>query len=87
MAERLGKYMVVTLVAEPRPDRKTSVWEILNTNSSARLGLVRWYGRWRQYTFEPSPETVFNRDCMIDLSNFLRRVNDEHRAKRTEARQ
>lgn len=81
MAEQLGKYMLVERLL-PNPGRKTSVWFILSASSGGRLGVVRWYGPWRQYTFCPDMHSVFNRDCMIDLSNFLRRVNDEHRAKR-----
>ena len=59
--------------------RKTREWDVL-TNSNATLGIVRWLGAWRQYVFAPDFETEFNRDCLIDLANFLRRVNDEHRA-------
>lgn len=82
MPERLGKYMEAVVVVQRRPNPKTIVWEICNVSSGGRLGFVKWYGAWRQYTFQPSPDIVLNRDCMIDLSNFLRRVNDEHKAKR-----
>jgi hypothetical protein len=81
--ERIGKYLTVH-GGEPLAGRRTLRWEVQG-NDSALLGTVRWYGAWRQYTFDPTPGTTFNRDCLIDLANFLRRVNDEHKiAQRAE---
>ena len=75
---RIGKYLTVH-GGELLPGRKTRAWEVQG-NGGDVLGTVQWYGAWRQYTFDPTPGTTFNRDCLIDLANFLRRVNDEHRA-------
>lgn len=66
MSERIGKYLSVR--DEPvAPGRKTRVWSVL-TNHGDVLGFVRWFGRWRQYTFDPSTGTGFNRDCLLDIA-------------------
>ncbi len=67
---------------EPIPaGRKTRVWAV-RTNYGDVLGHVRWFGRWRQYTFDPAVGTTFNRDCLIDLAAFLSDVNCDRRAQR-----
>jgi hypothetical protein len=38
---------------------------------STKLGEIKWFGRWRQYAFFPEPNTVFEKQCMKDITNFL----------------
>ncbi len=67
----LGKYMVANLL--PRPThQKTSLWDIRSSKGNSLLGVVRWYGAWRQYAFMPSANIVLNPDCMDELSAFIR---------------
>ena len=77
MAERIGEYLSVERLERP-PKRKTDRWRVVS-NYGDELGTIQWFGRWRQYTFHPAPDTVFNRGCMIDLCAFLEKVNAEHR--------
>ena len=74
----LGRYMRAVQRETP-VGRKTASYDVLSVSSGEALGTVQWFGRWRQYTFDPSPNSTFNRDCMIDLANFLRRLNDDQR--------
>jgi hypothetical protein len=39
------------------------------------LGTIEWYGRWRQYIFEPEIGAVFSADCLRDLAGFVEKVN------------
>ncbi len=66
------KYKYIEMVVAPRGlKRKTGVWDVIGRTSGAFLGQIKWYGAWRQYCFFPSVSTVFNRQCMEDLNNFL----------------
>lgn len=70
----LGKWMVVEEAPQPE-QRKTKRWRILSRKHGTHLGEIRWYGAWRQYTFNPAPATVFNAECLEDIAAFLRREN------------
>lgn len=80
---RIGKYLSVDRMERPA-NRKTDRWCIF-ANSGVVLGDVEWFGRWRQYTFNPSPSTTFNSGCLGDLATFLEQVNERHRAERRAA--
>ena len=38
---------------------------------SLKLGEIKWFGRWRQYSFFPEPNTVFEKQCLKDITNFI----------------
>jgi len=47
-----------------------------------KLGEVRWFGRWRQYAFFPESNTVFEKQCMKDITNFLETLMAERKVKK-----
>ena len=51
---------------------KTQVWDVLDSDGDT-LGQVRWFGRWRRYSFYPSPFTVYEKDCLREVANFCER--------------
>lgn len=54
-----------------RPEQQvTDRWEVLSLSSGALLGVVRWYGPWRQYCFWPEAHTIYNYTCMTEVSAF-----------------
>lgn len=55
----------------PSPGLKTRVWTVESKQHGSVLGLIRWFGRWRQYVFEPGHETLFNVGCLSDIEKFL----------------
>lgn len=74
----LGPFMVAErMTLEAR--RKTPRYRIINKKSGDILGWIEWYGAWRQFTFNPSPQCVFNKDCLGQLGLFLERLNNQHR--------
>ena len=75
MSERIGKYLTVR--EYPNPHRLTRIWDVLGSDES-KIGEVRWYPSWRQYTYWPSPSTVMNPTCMDDLSKFVRGKTQAH---------
>ncbi len=74
----LGKYMVAKPPMESASG-KTKVWEIVNGRGTP-LGLVSWYAPWRCYVFCPERDTVYNADCMQELSDFTHCVTAVHKA-------
>jgi len=68
---QLGKYMVARLI-ETRP--KTAVYGVFSKDDS-RLGIIKWFGPWRQYCFFCMEVSVFSSGCLRDLDKFLVTLN------------
>jgi hypothetical protein len=58
---------------------KTSTWDVVSVRHGDLLGIIRWWGAWRQYTFFPSNNTVFNPDCLREISAF---IEDQMKARK-----
>lgn len=73
-----GKYMRFELSGrKPR----TLVWNVCSVTTSAKLGYVAWFGRWRNYAFFPDESLVFDKNCLREIADFIERKNQEHRQK------
>ena len=66
--EVVTQYMTFALVGKTA---KTNIWAVNNRSSGGRLGMVKWYGPWRQYCFFPEPDTVFNKGCLTIIMGFM----------------
>ncbi len=51
---------------------KTLIFDVRSTSSGASLGMVKWYGPWRQYIFCPAVTTVWNVDCLDSIIVFIK---------------
>jgi len=58
---------------------KTQKWAVMSKSSQNQLGMVEWYGAWRQYVFMPSPSSLWSSGCLEDVRAFLVKVNAERR--------
>ncbi len=58
---------------------KTDVWNVLSKFQGSVLGQIKWFGQWRQYCFWPSPNTVFNPECMNDISKVINELMQARR--------
>jgi hypothetical protein len=63
----------------PVEGRKTKVVVVRSAGSSAILGDIRWFGRWRQYTFQPERGTVFNQGCLATINAYMAALMEERR--------
>ena len=67
--ELMSKYLEFALL-EKKP--KTQVIKVMSKLHGNRLGVIKWFGRWRQYGFFPEPETVFNIECLNDIQSYIK---------------
>lgn len=66
-------------VVVPSPT-KTEVVEVIAARDGSLLGRIKWFGRWRQFTFWPEPETTFNPDCLREIEQEIIATNLRRRA-------
>ena len=66
---------------------RTAVWRVVANSDGAVLGHLRWFGRWRQFTFHPAPNTVFSVGCLFDLISQLGAMDAARSHARAAARQ
>lgn len=59
---------------------KTNTYVVRNKESETVLGIIKWYGPFRQYSFFPEPDMVFEKTCLTDLSNFLKKIEEERKS-------
>lgn len=68
-------------INELSPLAKTKVIGVQNKESGVGLGLIKFWGAWRQYTFQPYEDTVLNSDCMMEIAARLDEMNKDIRAE------
>ena len=66
---------------QPSDTGKTSIW-IVYARGGGQIGIIKWFGRWRCYSFFPLTDTVFERSCLRDLADFCEARTFEHRKNR-----
>lgn len=81
-----SQYMVSVDIGDPAG--KTRRVEVRSRRKGDLLGVVSWFGRWRQYAFHPAVGTTFNSSCLRDLMDFLHELMESrHFARMKEAGQ
>ncbi len=62
--------------------KKTNVYAVKN-RTGVYLGHIKWFGRWRQYCFEPDHDTVYAPECLFDIMEFIRARMAERAVKKS----
>ena len=66
---------------------KTKRYLVLNEKFDEEIGLIKWYGAWRQYCFFSHHALVLHDGCAEELRNFLSQLKKERKEqKRKEKR-
>ena len=60
---------------------RTTTWLCINNRSGSELGIIKWYGAWRQYCYFPTAQAVYSKGCLEDIAQFLRELITRHREK------
>ena len=66
---------------EPKPGYKTKTVDVISQRSGDILGIIKWFGRWRQYAFFPSDNTIYNLECLLNINQVLRALMDERKRR------
>lgn len=62
--------------------RITQMWRVVTNDGIGNLlGVIRWHAPWRKYAFFPEDGTLFEQDCLQDLSQTLIDKTAEHRSR------
>ncbi len=77
-----NRYLIFRLYSQTE---KTQSWHVISKKHGDLLGVVRWYPRWRQYTFFPEPDTVWNPECLNDVCEFIRGLMEDRKTQKAEA--
>lgn len=64
------------------PGRKTKTFDVLNKENGTILGVVKWFGSFRQYSFFPASNCVFEKTCLHDISKFMEDLMEERKNAR-----
>jgi len=62
--------MYVTMV--PVKDTGKTIWDVRDKREGAKIGEVKWFGRWRKYAFFPF-DAIFEEVCLRDIADFIER--------------
>lgn len=69
--QSIGQFIEAELL--PRlPKHKSDRWHIYPKSGGCYIGVVSWFGAWRQYVFDPAPNTTYSAGCLDDIAKFLR---------------
>ncbi len=63
---------------ELTPNPATKRWAVMPKDGSAQIGMVKWYGPWRKYCFQPSSNTVFEQVCLREIAQFCETETKSH---------
>lgn len=72
----MSKYL--KLYQQPSPG-KTEIWLVVSKRQGVTLGVIKWFGRWRQYCFEPCANTVWSDDCLEAVQEKTRELMEARR--------
>jgi hypothetical protein len=78
-AEFDGTHIIFRICVEPGDKRKTAIWLVASKYGGDPLGYVKWFARWRKYSFFPADGCVFEGTCMRELSQFIEDRTREHK--------
>jgi len=70
------EYIRFVLIPE-REIKKTKLYHVYNNKGGPPIGLIKWYGSWRQYCFFPATQTIYSKGCLLDIINFIEQLNKE----------
>ncbi len=62
-------------------NKKTKTYAVKPISADYELGEIKWYAPWRHYCFFPTQDlpTVHSDRCLFQISQFITKLNCEHR--------
>jgi len=56
---------------------KTKKFKIISKKRNCFLGRIEWYSHYRQYSFAPMSFTVWNKECLKEIQEFLQELKEK----------
>lgn len=78
MRQIQGKWITFTLLESKT---KTSVWGIVSKEGNVSLGQIKWFARWRKYSFFPAMGTVFEKTCLNEITQFMEKLMNDRKTE------
>lgn len=76
----MSKWIEFHKVDPPIIGRKTDTYLIFTkTGDQTVLGEIKWYGPWRQFAFFPQPNCLFEKTCLQDITDFLKKLMEDRK--------
>ncbi len=69
------EFIKIFFIEQKPKTKRYSVW---SKCSDCKLGEIRWYPPWRHYCFIIK-DLVFSDRCQLNLGEFTRKLNEEHK--------
>ena len=60
----------------------TDKYDVCTKEGNVIIGTIQWYSSFRKYSFFPGPNTVYETQCLKDLSEFLIKLMEEYAAQK-----
>ena len=76
MSREESEYIEIIFREKPK---KTKIYEVMSKGGAGALGLIKWFGPWRQYCFFPYQGSIWNKDCLKFVEEFLIEENRIYR--------
>jgi hypothetical protein len=61
--------------------QKTKMVGVVNIHHDEEIGEIKWFGRWRQYCFYPSSNTIWNTECLKEIYDIIKDLMNERKGK------
>jgi hypothetical protein len=58
---------------------KTMRFMVINKQNHNALGEIKWYSAFRKYSFFPLYDTVYESQCLSDITRFLNQLMEERK--------
>ncbi|MBL7942475.1 MAG: hypothetical protein JNM00_06900 [Flavobacteriales bacterium] len=73
----------LNIIRQPRPSgRLTDIYFVMTRDEHHKIGEIKWYGAFRQYAFFPEGNTVYEKQCLGDLSKALQMLMDARKKEK-----
>lgn len=74
--------LYITLQQDESFNGKTKKFFVFSKLSHAYLGIIKWYSPWRRYCFFPDTDTLYDRFCMVEISQALHDLMQQRNVKK-----
>lgn len=65
---------IICRMLPPAAGTKTNRWDVQAKRAGGHLGVIKWFGRWRQFCFFPWDDCVFSKGCLADIGDFIEKA-------------